>query len=252
MTFVRIVFPGKGGYVVRYLYRAESARHQRTAAYQHLARVDTEGWIFAHHAVAYGVAHGCVGGSPMLGVVAVTCLQVSRHHLYKLLRQAKLHALSHLLLGARVLDTLSLATHISCAFPAATYHCSYGSVETAKNTLSNLSHNLFLSFFNGLNINKKVNEHYSLHPFFLQGTIRGSLLPSFKTPKNSVSRSWYGAGTERVRSRSFSKSDRYSSIEVFRSPRFLTTLQRYYFFCLFTSISSTLRSVASVCVVSFA
>lgn len=61
-----------------------------------------------------------------------------------------------------------------------------------------------------------------------------------------------GAGTERVRSRSFSKSDRYSSIEVFRSPRFLTTLQRYYFFCLFTSISSTLRSVASVCVVAFA
>ena len=47
-----------------------------------------------------------------------------------------------------------------------------------------------------------------MHPFFLQGTIRGSLLPSFKTPKNSVSRSWYGAGTERVRSRSFSKSDR--------------------------------------------
>lgn len=72
-----------------------------------------------------------------------------------------------------------------------------------------------------------------------------------KTPKNCVSRSWYGAGTERVRSRSFSKSDRYSSIEVFRSPRFLTTLQRYYFFCLFTSISSTLRSVASVCVVAF-
>ena len=62
----------------------------------------------------------------------------------------------------------------------------------------------------------------------------------------------YGAGTERVRSRSFSKSDRYSSIEVFRSPRFLTTLQRYYFFCLFTSISSTLRSVAPVCVVAFA
>lgn len=61
-----------------------------------------------------------------------------------------------------------------------------------------------------------------------------------------------GVGTEQVRSRSFSKSDRYSSIEVFRSPRFLTTLQRYYFFCLFTSISSTLRSVASVCVVSFA
>ena len=89
-------------------------------------------------------------------------------------------------------------------------------------------------------------------PSFLQGTIRGFLLPSFKTPKNSVSRSWYGAGTERVRNWSFSKSDRYSSIEVFRSPRFLTTLQRYYFFCLFTSIGSTLRSVASVCVVAFA
>lgn len=61
-----------------------------------------------------------------------------------------------------------------------------------------------------------------------------------------------GVGTEQVRNWSFSKSDRYSSIEVFRSSRFLTTLQRYYFFCLFTSIGSTLRSVASVCVVAFA
>lgn len=89
-------------------------------------------------------------------------------------------------------------------------------------------------------------------PSFCRVQFVAPLLPSFKTPKNSVSRSWYGAGTERVRSRSFSKSDRYSSIEVFRSPRFLTTLQRYYFFCLFTSISSTLRSVAPVCVVAFA
>ena len=82
----------------------------------------------------------------MLGVVAVTCLQISCHYLHELLCQAKLHTLSHLLLGARVLDTLSLATHISCAFPTTTYYCSYGSVETAKDTLSNLSHNFSFLF----------------------------------------------------------------------------------------------------------
>lgn len=91
-----------------------------------------------------------------------------------------------------------------------------------------------------------------MHPLLRLGTIRGSLLPSSQTPENGVSRSWYGAGTERVRSWSLSKSDRYSSIDMFRSPRFLTTLQRYYFFCPFTSIGSTLRSVALVCVVIFA
>lgn len=73
-----------------------------------------------------------------------------------------------------------------------------------------------------------------------------SLLPK---PQKTV---FLGVGTEQVRSWSLSKSDRYSSIDMFRSPRFLTTLQRYYFFCPFTSIGSTLRSVALVCVVIFA
>ncbi len=73
-----------------------------------------------------------------------------------------------------------------------------------------------------------------------------SLLPQ---PLKTV---FLGVGTEQVRSWSLSKSDRYSSIDMFRSSRFLTTLQRYYFFCPFTSIGCTLRSVALVCVVVFA